>query len=215
MFKAVSSKRQLIRVVEELKMGEIGKIVSFRINQFRRMNKASTEKWFSELCFCILTANSTAEMGIRIQNLVGERGFIEYSSRRLSEIFRSLGYRFPKSRAQYIVESRRYLNIKEIIFSHRSEFESRRWLAENVRGIGYKEASHFLRNVGYLNLAILDRHILKLLGNIRLIPRVRRMNSKVYESIEEKLRPIGEELDMPLGELDLYLWYLMTGKILK
>ena len=33
------------------------------------------EEWFSELCFCILTANSTAELGMKIQREVGS-GFL-------------------------------------------------------------------------------------------------------------------------------------------
>jgi len=52
--------------------------------------------------------------------------------------------------------------------------DMREWLIRSIRGIGYKEASHFLRNIGLgENLAILDRHILKNLkffGVIEEIP---------------------------------------------
>jgi thermostable 8-oxoguanine DNA glycosylase len=33
--------------------------------------------------------------------------------------------------------------------------------------------------------------------------------------MEEKLRTLAEELALPIGVLDLYLWYMKTGKVLK
>jgi N-glycosylase/DNA lyase len=41
------------------------------------------------------------------------------------------------------------------------------------------------------------------------------MTKKRYLEIEAVLKKIAEKLDMSLAELDLYLWYLETGKVLK
>jgi N-glycosylase/DNA lyase len=98
-----------------------------------------------------------------------------------------------------------------------SAFEKRQWLAENVKGIGYKEATHFLRNVG-LNegLAILDRHILKNLkkhGAIRSLPRT--LTKKKYLSLERRFQQFAEDIGIPIDELDLLFWSNETGEILK
>jgi len=42
------------------------------------------------------------------------------------------------------------------------------WLVKNLTGLGYKEAGHFLRNIGSGKIAILDRHILRNLHALAL-----------------------------------------------
>ena len=51
--------------IEELKKDKISKLISSRIKEFK--TKRSSEEVFSELCFCILTANFNAERSIQIQ----------------------------------------------------------------------------------------------------------------------------------------------------
>jgi N-glycosylase/DNA lyase len=91
----------------------------------------------------------------------------------------------------------------------------RDWLVKNVKGLGMKESSHFLRNVGYKDLAIIDFHIVDLLEREKLIERPKTITPKKYLEIEETLTKLGEKTSLNLAELDLYLWYLETGKILK
>ena len=95
------------------------------------------------------------------------------------------------------------------------EFEAREYLVKNVKGIGYKEASHFLRNTGAKNLAIIDRHILHILNSYKIIEMPKYLTPKRYMEIEEKERALARKLNMNLGELDMYLWYMKTGKVLK
>lgn len=78
-----------------------------------------------------------------------------------------------------------------------------------------KEASHFLRNIGYKNLAIIDFHILDLLEEYKLIEKPKTLSPKNYIEIENVLRELAQKTNTKLGELDLYLWYKETGKILK
>jgi len=90
-------------------------------------------------------------------------------------------------------------------------------LVKSIKGIGYKEASHFLRNIGLgEDLAILDRHILKnlkLLGVIEKIPKS--LSRKKYFEIEGKMYEFAKEIQIPIGCLDLLLWYKQTGEIFK
>ena len=95
------------------------------------------------------------------------------------------------------------------------EFMVREWLVRNVKGVGYKEASHFLRNIGFKNLSIIDFHIIDLLARYGLIKKPRSLTRRRYLEIEGLLRRISEKLGISLAELDLYLWYMETGRILK
>jgi N-glycosylase/DNA lyase len=95
--------------------------------------------------------------------------------------------------------------------------EARDWLAASVLGLGYKESSHFLRNIGFEEFAIIDFHIIDLLAREKLIrkPRSKSLPKKKYLRIEKALGRIAKRVGMSQGELDLYLWYMETGKILK
>lgn len=182
------------------------------------MRHRGEEDWFRELSFCLLTANSSAESALKaleeLDTLIyhGTRGEIE-------EALRRSGYRFPRRRAEYIVEARRLLpGIKPLIERFKNPKEARRWLVKSIRGLGWKEASHLLRNLGFLDVAILDRHILRVMSRIGLIDETEASKTpqgRRYEELEELLRPMADELGIPLGVLDLYLWYMETGKVLK
>ena len=95
--------------------------------------------------------------------------------------------------------------------------EAREWLVANIKGMGYKEASHFLRNIGLgENLAILDRHILKnlvLLGVINEAPAS--LSKRIYLEIEGKMAAFSQETKIPMGHLDLLLWYKEAGEVFK
>lgn len=93
--------------------------------------------------------------------------------------------------------------------------ERRAWLVDNISGLGYKEASHFLRNIGFDDYAIIDFHILDILERYHLIKKPKTLTAKRYRDIEAILRKLAAQTNLSLAELDLYLWYLETGKILK
>lgn len=206
--------KSLLEKIAEKKR-EIGDRIAQRMKEFEERGRAGSEEWFSELCYCILTANSPAARCIKIQQELGASGFLKLTEAELRKKLREMGYRFP-SRAQYIIKARRFSNIKEIIKQFKSEHEAREWLQKNIDGIGWKEASHFLRNVGFKDIAILDRHILTVMREYGLIEvRPNSLSGKRYLEAEEKLRKIARCVGVSLGELDLYLWYLKTGEILK
>jgi len=142
--------------------------------------------------------------------------FLSLPKDELIESLKKLGHRFPKSRAEYIIHARKDLDkLAEILKTVDDEFAIREWLVKNVKGIGYKEASHFLRNIGFKDLSIIDFHIIDLLVRYGLIERPRSLTRRRYLEIERLLRRISEELGISLAELDLYLWFMETGKILK
>ncbi len=189
--------------------------VNQRIKEFESFQNKNTEEWFSELCFCLLTANSKAQTAINIQNQLNYEGFYNLKEREISNVIKKNKHRFHNNKAKYIVEARKHRKIKDII-KNKEEKESRIWLVDNIKGLGYKEASHFLRNVGYKNLAILDRHILRSMKENNLIKSIpSTLNKKNYEEMEYKLHEVCTETNLSMAELDIYIWYLETNKVLK
>lgn len=205
--------RRLLDSINKLRKSDVGRKVSLRLNEFKALGRKNNEEWFSELCFCILTANSKARTAISIQQELKSTGFLCHPQDSITECIRRNKHRFHNNKAKYIVEARKYAMIKDIIIK---EEDPREWLAVNIKGLGWKEASHFLRNVGYTDYAIIDRHVLNiLLENGQIKEKPKSLNKKNYIEIEQKLRKIAHKLEMSQAELDLYLWYMKAGDVLK
>jgi N-glycosylase/DNA lyase len=204
----------LIEGIKKLKKTKTKKLVEKRLRQFESLGKKDTRQWFSELCFCILTANSKAHTAIKIQNELGAEGFCKKSKNGVRRCIIAHKHRFHNNKTAYILGAREHIDIKKKLKGIDSK-KAREWLIKNVKGIGYKEASHFLRNVGYFDLAILDRHILNLMAEDGIIKKPKSLARKNYLIIERKFIKIAEKLKMSPAELDLYMWSLKTGEVLK
>jgi N-glycosylase/DNA lyase len=205
----------LAKSIEKQKSSEVGELVANRMREFKEVKEKGNDIWFSELCFCILTANSTAKLGLKIQGELGD-GFMTLPVVELTRSLKGLGHRFYNKRAEFIVSARKYSRIKDIITEFPETQQAREWLVENVYGIGWKEASHFLRNVGYDDVAILDRHILAVLqenGIIKEAPKT--LTRRRYLEIEELFKDLAKKVNMSPAELDLYMWCMKTRCVLK
>ncbi|KYK34055.1 MAG: N-glycosylase [Thermoplasmatales archaeon SG8-52-3] len=205
---------ELINKIENLKHSEIANIIDKRIEDFKKIDKNSNEELFKEICFCLLTANYNAEKSIKIQKEIGDC-FLTDSKEELTKKLRNYGHRFPNARAEYIQDSLNCKDKLKEVIQFPDKKALRDWIVNNVKGIGYKEASHFLRNVGFDDYAIIDFHIIDILVNNNIINRPKTLTKKRYFEIEDVLRRLAKKTDLTLAELDLYLWYLETGKILK
>lgn len=205
--------------VNKLRKSSVRKNVEKRLKEFSSFKDKPSKEWFSELCFCLLTANSKAKTAIAIQKELGSKGFCNGSQKDVCDCIIRNKHRFHNNKSRYIVEARKHLDIKrkisDIVRSKNQE-EAREWLVKNIKGLGYKEASHFLRNVGYFDLAILDRHIINLMIEEGLLKeKPKSLSRKVYLDVEGKFADIASRLKMSLAELDMYMWYLKTGEVLK
>jgi N-glycosylase/DNA lyase len=214
-FKGDHAMADLLIKLESLKHSHVGKKVSTRLKEFERLRNAPDELLFEELCFCLLTANFNAERSIRIQRALHNQ-FLFLPEQQLAERLRELGHRYPNARARYIVLARPYRSLlRHTLNSAPNSSFAREWLVANIKGMGYKEASHFLRNVGFKDIAIVDFHIIDLLYRRGLIKKPTYMGKKRYLEIESILAALADRASMSLAELDLYLWYMETGKVLK
>jgi len=207
--------QELLDTLETLKTSEIKEYIDACLAEFSMIKTQPIHQIFKELCFCIMTANCSAAKCIEVHETIGE-DFLTVSEIGLANKFKELGYRFPNVRSSFIIEARKKMyHLENVIKSANNGNQLRDWIVKNIKGIGYKEASHFLRNIGFNEYAIIDFHIIDLLAKHNIVEKPKTMTKTKYLEIEEILKNIGNKLKLNIGELDLYLWYLETGKILK
>jgi len=190
-------------------------LIRKRLKDFERIHKGSAEDIFTELCFCILTPQSNARQCDKaIQELKKKRLLFEAPADAIRPVLKGRS-RFHNKKAEYLVKARR--SFDRSILSAGNILDVRRKIVDNIKGIGYKEASHFLRNIGLgKDIAILDRHILKNLKRYGVIDRVpSSISEKSYLNIEESARSFAKSMGLGLEELDLLFWSRETGEIFK
>ncbi len=219
-------------VKEEIEkaISKVKPFVDKRISEFKNLRKCNITEFnfkpfldiepykadiFSEASFCILTANSSASLGIKIQKEVGIYGFKNFPLGKLFQIIRKNGHRFAMQRAERIVSLREKEKLLYEIMNFKTGKEAREILVKNIKGYGYKEASHFLRNIGFDDIAIIDRHISRFLFEKGLVKPRKTITKRVYLECEEALEKICKDLRLTQAELDLYIFYIKTGKVLK
>ena len=208
--------------IEEI-MEERGEEIERRVREFESTWQSATdEELFVELAFCILTPQSKATVCWRAVENLRDTGIL-WSGEPEDIAEYLVGVRFKYTKARNIVKAREFfsedgrIKIREILSRFESPREMREYLVRNVRGMGYKEASHFLRNIGLgQNLAILDRHILRNLVSLGVIEDMpKNLTGRKYKEIEEKMRKFAEKIGIRMDYLDLILWFNETGFVFK
>jgi N-glycosylase/DNA lyase len=191
-----------------------------RLRDFKQVFNESDEKVFTELAFCLCTPQSKATSCWNAVSAIAKNNLLfSGSGEQIKPFLNSV--RFSENKTKYIVEARNLfttdsqIQLKDKLQNFENSQQAREWLVENVNGFGMKEASHFLRNIGFDDFAIIDFHIVDILVKHDLIKRPKTLTKTKYLEIENLLRTIGKKTDLTLAELDLYLWYMETGKILK
>ncbi len=194
-----------------------------RLADFQSTWKKADKKIFAELCFCLCTPQSKAVMCDKAISSLEETGVLFNGSfAQISPALKINGVRFHNNKTRYIIEARNLfakknrLCIKNKINTLNID-ETRGWLVKNVKGLGYKEASHFLRNIGQgKNLAILDIHILRNMLKLKIIKKIPKIISKKeYLSMEKNLERFSKKAGIPMDELDLLFWSMETGTVFK
>jgi N-glycosylase/DNA lyase len=194
-----------------------------RLQEFKELwERGKEEEIFEELCFCILTPQSKARVCCNAIDRLKNTGLLFRGSDR--EIAKKINdVRFKNKKAAYLVKARNFfsqngkVSIKSVISHFENIHACREWLVKNITGLGYKEASHFLRNIGFgKDISILDRHILKNLKNFKVISEIPESLSRAkYLDIEKRMASFSKQVHIPLSHLDLLFWYKETGEILK
>ncbi len=209
-------RKEIIRIYKQQKT----KIVH-RLNEFKNLWKTKDdEKLFCELCFCLLTPQSKAKICWDAIVRLKDKGLLFKGTQKQVQDCLT-GVRFATKKAEYIIKARKsFPELRQVLNNSEPQiknYELREWLVKNIYGLGYKEASHFLRNIGLGdNLAILDRHILKNLKSLGVIEEIPlHLTSKKYKEIENKMIKFSKQVNIPVSHLDLLFWSKETGEIFK
>ena len=207
--------REILRLYNEKKSE-----VRDRIKEFKEVRQQGLDKLFEELVFCICTPQTKAHAADNAIKELQETGLLYSGSKEeIAYILKKNGVRFHNSKAKNIIEARenRFETLPKVLeIADKNILEARDFLVSNIRGLGLKEASHFLRNIGYNNLAIIDRHILRILTKLRRVREVpRTLTRKRYLEIEKKFIKLAEEIGITSSELDLVMWAMQTGEVFK
>lgn len=184
----------------------------------------SNARLWEELVFCIFTAGASARMGLKAVEAI--RPLLLKGKREdMTRALRLAGaHRFPVERPCYIVITRDFLRehcgmkLRQALRAFSDPLERRDWLAQEsrIKGLGYKEASHFLRNIGFKGHAILDKHVLRCLADLGLVEIAKPPTSRAnYLRLEEMLAAFARDVGIDFDELDLVLWSMKTGEVLK
>ena len=177
-----------------------------RLKEFKNIWKNGSNKDIHlELSFCILTPQSKALNAWQaITNLKKDDLIYTGKAEELVEFLNIV--RFKNNKAKYLVELREQMTkdgeliTKDFFDSLPTVTEKRDWIVKNIKGMSYKEASNFLRNVVKLEV-------------INELPKT--LTPKLYLEIEEKMRNYCKFVKIPMDEMDLLLWYKEAGVIFK
>ena len=208
------------------------KITSDDRKQLKRVlkdlgRKKTKQTIFYDLCFCLCAPQTTFKNNIKVIAELKKEEFYDlplemftkckHCMDALKETLKPV--RFYNNKARYLIEAKE--NFNEILLNIKKVdkddcgYAQREWLVKNVKGLGMKAASHFLRNLGYDALAIIDTHIIKFMANrepkeVReeLIKEYRKSvtKSRGYEMLEMSFQCLAGKYKMTTAELDALVW---------
>ncbi len=219
----MSTKQLKYSIAEILKVhADIADRVEERLLLFKKIWQEGDDcALFIELVFCLLTPQSGARRCWRAVEMLLDKNCLFNGA--FEDICPKLNIvRFKNNKTKYILEARGMFSgpgtsLRKTLEGYNDVFLLREWLAKNIKGLGYKEASHFLRNIGLGDaIAILDRHILRTMHHIELIKEIPgSISPRLYCEIEKILGDFALKTGIPLAHLDFVLWYMATGDIFK
>jgi len=206
----------ILEIYRQIRPDVVKRLLSFKAG-FDKMNNDDV---FAELSFCTLTPQSKAKSCWKCIEFLREKNLLKNGN---EENLRNniKGVRFHNNKSSYIVHNRGLvygMDFKNFILENSNDIINlRKWLVVNIKGYSFKEAGHFLRNIGLgSDIAILDRHILRNLVLFKVIDEIpKTLSEKTYLEIEMKMRSFSKETAIPMDHLDILFWYKQTGEIFK
>ena len=185
---------------------------------------------FYMLMFCLCVPQSKAVKAQEAIDVLKSRNFFHKSLRLQTMVNVLYGrVRFHNTKARRLLDAKKQW---EDIYEHScSAYRSYKMMGPNylqfvdlfrlvlvdmVDGMGFKLASHFLRNIGVPGLAVLDVHILNSLKERKVIEnRDFSLTKQTYYDIEERMIDYASQVGVSMEQLDLLFWSNKTGYVFK
>lgn len=196
--------------------------IDYRLKEFQSNFKNSgDEKIFRELCFCILSSGVGPRVAQKSLEAIRDELW-DGSDKEIAEMLQGI-HKYP-DKVSYLTSTRDYLKaeygfkLKKLIRQFDDKNERRDFFAnnKNIKGLGYIQASHFLRNLGFRGYSILDRNITNTLYEMGLTDSPKPHSSrKKYLETERILENFSNDLGISIDELDFVLWFRKQGYIPK
>jgi N-glycosylase/DNA lyase len=195
-----------------------------KLNAFKLVwQNGSDEDIFEEFCYCLCTPREKARSApdavcrLRKENLLTQGTYDEIKS-----VLKGSGIALYPRKAENIVKNRVFFpdtkrKITDQFLCYNDIFRSRKELAHRVSGISFKEASHFLRNIGFGSaVCILDTHIINQLVQNGLLPvKPKSLTEKRYLEIERIMVHFAAQENIPVDVLDLLFMFKENPNITK
>ncbi len=207
-----------LRRLLETAYAERRSCIRSRLEEFALVG-TEPESTFYELCYCLCTPGTKARHAIAVMTELRQRCFYHrpIPAAQLEAILRMPSHyiRFHRTKARRLAKLHSiFPTVWQILYRDTPASERRRCLVDLVEGLGMKEASHFLRNTGVRVIAVLDRHVIFWMQQFGFPVRLPR-NATEYEQTEALFFRFAEQLAILPEELDLLLWSLSTGEVLR
>jgi len=177
-------------------------------------------KLFYQIVFCLLVPAGNAKQTDKAVQRLSE---LDYFNKPIDDItlyscIRPY-VRFPRQKAirlhSFNRVSKNFIKgLRSLMKTQTDSSMLRDYLILRVKGFGYKTASHFLRNLGIQDLAIIDTHVLKYKPHF--MPKNKQhyqpsSPSKYLEIEKYFIEWARKEFNMAPAHLDWFLWTLESG----
>jgi N-glycosylase/DNA lyase len=213
----------------------LGEIDSVSLN----WEALSDDNLFHEAVICIIGSQMLYEVSLLLANRLQDKGVLEkdfirknanrYESILLKIFSEKIEFSDCEGKERYV--SPRFKNrlssllsvtgkrlyvegptLMQLLCSARDGRDARETLVKKIAGFGPKQASLFLRRVGYCTkLAVLDVHVLDYLKLARGIKPKPHFLSSVssYERLENEFYQVATDFGHAVGYVDLAMWVTM------
>ena len=214
-------------------------VVSLCPDVWTRINKYKNDFWseeqlFEELICCILSSQVSYVLAKAAIQKLANADLVSLNKpsisardyeKRVNSVLKSsilnngkkVHYRFPNLRARQIAELRNNIiqnnfNLFDIVYKQTDPLKIRNTLIDVISGVGPKQSSMFLRNIGRsYDLAILDRHVINYMVAVKITSdiNIKKFNKNLYLNTEEELIQYALGIGYPVGCVDWAIWIVM------
>lgn len=186
---------------------------------------------WKELSSCLLSSQVPYELAVAAADAVDRSGIlldpsatnVDTTANEIERILRSplqvddrqRSYRFYTSKSSQLARTSHAVRhegttLQQLISGFDDAAIARTWFLQKAPGMGPKQASMFLRNVGFTyQLAVLDRHVLKYMSALKIETSKSPGGVKWYYRCEHELQRHAEAIGYPVGLLDWAIWIVM------